>query len=180
MWQKLLRRCAERSSVPTLASGMNGTRSKVKLLLGKPFSYHLVGCLTVHVDPAKFLLVDRHKVVFCPAFRVIRYFQTHRCTGQQQFPALPGVFDMDGFHCAVHIYMGNKTVGAVKKNAVHDFSVFQCLLHFCLIRLRCPGINAAEDGLYIVAGLPQAALYRGDTLSFPRREAPARPPPQWR
>ena len=57
---------------------------------------------------------------------------------QKQFLAPPGVFDMDGFHCAVHIYMGNKTVGTVKKNAVHDLSVFQCLLHFhfCLIRLR--------------------------------------------
>ena len=57
---------------------------------------------------------------------------------QKQFLAPSGVFDMDGFRCAVHIYMGNKTVGAVKKNAVHDFSVFQCLLHFhfCLIRLR--------------------------------------------
>ena len=44
--------------------------------------------------------------------------------------APPGVFDMDGFHCAVHIYMGNKTVGAVKKNAVHDLSVFQNSLHF--------------------------------------------------
>ena len=57
---------------------------------------------------------------------------------QKQLLAPPGVFDMDGFHCAVHIYMGNKTVGAVKKNAVHDLSVFQCLLHFhfCLIRLR--------------------------------------------
>lgn len=57
---------------------------------------------------------------------------------QKQFPAPSGVFDMDGFHFAVHIYMGNKTVGAVKKNAVHDLSVFQCLLHFhfCLIRLR--------------------------------------------
>ena len=54
---------------------------------------------------------------------------------QKQFLAPSGVFDMDGFRCAVHIYMGNKTVGAVKKNAVHDFSVFQCLLHFCLIRL---------------------------------------------
>ena len=43
-------------------------------------------------------------------------FQTHRRTGQQQFPAPPGVFDMDGFHRAAHIYMGNKTVGAVKKN----------------------------------------------------------------
>ena len=49
---------------------------------------------------------------------------------QKQFPAPPGVFDMDGFHRAVHIYMGNKTIGAVKKNTVHDFSVFQCLLHF--------------------------------------------------
>ena len=58
--------------------------------------------------------------------------------GSSSSPAPPGVFDMDGFHCAVHIYMGNKTVGAVKKNAVHDLSVFQCLLHFhfCLIRLR--------------------------------------------
>ena len=56
---------------------------------------------------------------------------------QKQLLAPSGVFDMDGFHCAVHIYMGNKTVGAVKKNAVHDLSVFQCLLHFhfCLIRL---------------------------------------------
>ena len=56
---------------------------------------------------------------------------------QKQVPAPSGVFDMDGFHCAVHIYMGNKTIGAVKKNAVHDLSVFQCLLHFhfCLIRL---------------------------------------------
>ena len=56
---------------------------------------------------------------------------------QKQFLAPSGVFDRDGFRCAVHIYMGNKTVGAVKKNAVHDFSVFQCLLHFhfCLIRL---------------------------------------------
>ena len=80
----------------------------------------------------------RHKVVFCLAFRVIRHFQTHRRTGQQQFFAPPGVFDMDGFHYTIHIYMSNKTVGAVKKNAVHDLSVFQCLphFHFCLIRLR--------------------------------------------
>ena len=56
---------------------------------------------------------------------------------QKQLLAPSGVFDMDGFRCAVHIYMGNKTVGAVKKNAVHDLSVSQCLLHFhfCLIRL---------------------------------------------
>ena len=60
---------------------------------------------------------------------------------------------MDGFHHTVHVYMGNKTVGAVKKNAVRDLSVFQCLLHFCLIRLLRPGIKAAEDDLHIVIGV---------------------------
>ena len=30
-----------------------------------------------------------------------------------------------GFHRAVHAHIGNKMVGELKKNAVHDFSVFQ-------------------------------------------------------
>ena len=109
-----------------------------------------------------------YKVIFCLAFRVVRHFQTHRCTGQQQFLAPPGVFDMDGFHCAVHIYMGNKTVGTVKKNAVHDLSVFQCLLHFhfCLIRLRRPGIKAAEDDLPIAVGVALQPIRHGTISSY--------------
>ena len=124
-----------RLSRPTWQSKNSSCRCFTPRSVGASGKY---GCLTIHVDPAKFLLAYRHKVVFCLAFRVVRHFQTHRRTGQQQFPAPPGVFDMDGFHRAIHIYMGNKTVGAVKKNAVHDLSVFQCLLHFhfCLIRLR--------------------------------------------
>lgn len=43
----------------------------VVALFCKPLSYYLVGCLTVHVDPTKALLMYRHKVVFCFAFRVI-------------------------------------------------------------------------------------------------------------
>ena len=43
----------------------------VVALFCKPLPYHLIGCLTVHIDPAKTLLVYRHKVVFCFAFRVI-------------------------------------------------------------------------------------------------------------
>ena len=43
----------------------------VVALFCKPLPYHLVGCLTVHIDPAKTLLVYRHKVVFCFAFRVV-------------------------------------------------------------------------------------------------------------
>ena len=105
--------------------------------------------------PAKFLFAYRHKVVFCLAFRVIRHFQTHCCTRQQQFLAPPGVFDMDGFHRTVHIHMGNKTVGTIKKDAVHNLSVFQCLLrfHFCLIHLRRPGIKAAEDDLHLAVSV---------------------------
>ena len=58
---------------------------------------------------------------------------------QKQFLAPSGVFDMDGFRCAVHIYMGNKAVGTVNKNAVCDLSVFQSLLHFQYrIREPCP------------------------------------------
>ena len=34
-------------------------------------------------------------------------------------------FPQGGFHCAVHAHIGNKMVGELKKNAVHDFSVFQ-------------------------------------------------------
>ena len=55
----------------------------VVALFCKPLSYYLVGCLTVHIDPAKTLLVYRHKVVFRFAFRVIRHFQPHRRAGQQ-------------------------------------------------------------------------------------------------
>ena len=76
--------------------------------------------------------VKQTECSFVPAlspFPLLHDYQTHRRTGQQQFSAPPGVFDMDSFHRAVHVYMGNKTVGAVKKNAVRDFSVFQCLLH---------------------------------------------------
>ena len=64
-----------------------------------------------------------YKVIFCLAFRVVRHFQTHCCTGQQQFLAPPGVFDMDGFHGAIHIYMGNKAVRPVDKDAVCDFFI---------------------------------------------------------
>ena len=70
--------------MPTLASGMNGTRNFDE---GLPL-------------------------------RNSTCAQKSRRTGQQQFLAPPGVFDMDGFHRAVHIYMGNKTVGTVNKNAV--------------------------------------------------------------
>ena len=55
----------------------------VVALFCKPLPYHLIGCLTVHIDPAEALLVYRHKVVFCFAFRVVRHFQPHRSTGQQ-------------------------------------------------------------------------------------------------
>ena len=111
----------------------------VVALFCKPLSYHLIGCLTVHIDPAEALLVYRHKVVFCFAFRVVRHFQPHRSTGQQQFPAPPGVLDMDGFHRSIHFHIGNKAVGTVNKNAVCDFSVFQSLLHFQYrIRELCP------------------------------------------
>ena len=34
-------------------------------------------------------------------------------------------FPQDGFHRAIHAHIGNKIVGELKKNAVHDFSVFQ-------------------------------------------------------
>ena len=51
------------------------------------------------------------------------------------------------------VHMGNKAVGTVNKNAVCDFSVFQCLLHFCLIHLRRPCIKAAEDDPHIVVGV---------------------------
>lgn len=118
--------------------------------------------------PAKFLFAYRHKVVFCLALRVVRHFQTHRRTGQQQFLTPSGVFDMDGFHRAVHVHMGNKTVGTVKKNAVHDLSVFQCLLHFhfCLIRLRRPGIKAAEDDLHIAVGVALQPIHHGTISSY--------------
>ena len=43
------------------------------------------------------------------------------------------------------------------------FPVF--LLRLFLTRPHRPGIKAAEDGLYIVVGLPQAALHRGDASS---------------
>ena len=49
--------------------------------------------------------------------------QKSRRTGQQQFLAPPGVFDMDGFHGAIHIYMGNKAVRPVDKDAVCDFFI---------------------------------------------------------
>ena len=64
-----------------------------------------------------------YKVIFCLAFRVVRHFQTHRRAGHQQFLAPPGVFDMDGFHGAIHIYMGNKAVRPVDKDAVCDFFI---------------------------------------------------------
>ena len=46
----------------------------------------------------------------------------------QQFQLLDnlfGQFPQGGFHRAVHAHIGNKMVGELKKNAVHDFSVFQ-------------------------------------------------------
>ena len=104
-----------RLSRPTWQSKNSSCRCFTPRSVGASGKY---GCLTVHVDPAKFLLADRHKVVFCLAFRVVRHFQTHRRTGQQQFPAPPGVLDMDGFHCSIHFHMGNKAVGTVNKNAV--------------------------------------------------------------
>ena len=119
----------------------------------------------------------RHKAVLCFSFWVVRPFRPPRSTGQQQFPAPPGVLDMDGFHCSIHFHMGNKAVGTVNKNAVCDFSVFQSLLHFqyrirepcpsclpryssttilplsllqssCLIHPLRPGIEAAENHLH--------------------------------
>ena len=64
-----------------------------------------------------------YKVIFCLALRVARHFQPHRRAGHQQFLAPPGVFDMDGFHGAIHIYMGNKAVRPVDKDAVCDFFI---------------------------------------------------------
>ena len=55
----------------------------VVALFCKPLPYHLIGCLTVHIDPAKTLLVYRHKVVFRFAFQVIRHFQPNRRSRQQ-------------------------------------------------------------------------------------------------
>ena len=131
-------RCSmiSRPSRPTWQSKNSSCRCFTPRSVGASGKY---GCLTVHIDPTKALLVYRHKVVFCFAFRVVRHFQPHRSTGQQQFPAPPGVFDMDGFHCSIHFHMGNKAVGTVNKNAVCDFSVFQSLLHFQYrIREPCP------------------------------------------
>ena len=92
------------------------------------------------------------------------------CIGQQFqfFDDLFGQLPQGGFHRAVHIYMGNKTVGAVKKNAVHDLSVFQCLLHFhfCLIHLRRPGIKAAEDDPHIVVGVALQPIHHGTISSY--------------
>ena len=47
---------------------------------------------------------------------------------RQQFQLLDNTlrqFPQGGFHRAVHAHIGNKMVGELKKNAVHDFSVFQ-------------------------------------------------------
>ena len=43
----------------------------------------------------------------------------------QFFDDLFGQLPQGGFHRAVHAHIGNKMVGELKKNAVHDFSVFQ-------------------------------------------------------
>ncbi len=64
-----------------------------------------------------------YKVIFCLVLRVARHFQPHRRAGHQQFLAPPGVLDMDGFHGAIHIYMGNKAVRPVDKDAVCDFFI---------------------------------------------------------
>ena len=76
-------------AIPTNLGPVSYTHLEFRLdivvaLFCKPLSYHLIGCLTVHIDPAKTLLVYRHKVVFRFAFRVIRHFQpcllyTSRC-----------------------------------------------------------------------------------------------------
>ena len=39
-------------------------------------------------------------------------------------------FPQGGFHRAVHAHIGNKMVGKLKKNAVHDFFVFQRISTF--------------------------------------------------
>ena len=61
-----------------------------------------------------------YKVIFCLAFRVVRHFQTHCCTGQQQCLAPPDVLDMNH---TVHVHMGNKAVRPVDKDAVCDFFI---------------------------------------------------------
>lgn len=56
---------------------------------------------------------------------VVCYFHTNRCTGQEKFLASSSVFNMNGLHDAVYIYMGNKTVWTVYEDPVRNFSVFQ-------------------------------------------------------
>ena len=55
-------------------------------------------------------------------------FQFGKLRIRQQFQPFDNPlrqFPQDGFHRAVHAHIGNKMVGELKKNAVHDFSVFQ-------------------------------------------------------
>ena len=73
---------------------------------------------------------------------------------------------MDGFHRAVHIYMGNKTIGAVKKNAVRH-----CMsqLHFW----REP--DEKLEGSFFLTSTRQKSILRGSEIfGYDEKEYPER------
>ena len=56
-----------------------------------------------------------HQVVFCFAGGVGAPLQIHGAAGEEQFPAAPGVFHVDGLHRAVQLHLGNEAIGPGQK-----------------------------------------------------------------
>ena len=75
-----------------------------------PLAKYTVGSLGVHIDHQGTFL-HRNKIVAGLAVGVVAQSQIYRCSGDQQFPAAPGVFYMNNFLNAVQQYFGDEPVG---------------------------------------------------------------------
>ena len=108
---------------------------EVKTLRFQPFFHDLVWSLTVDIDPAKPFFQDSDKIILRLAIRIVGSFETNHSTGQQQFFAASGVFDMHGMCNAVDANVCNKAIRAVEKPPFGNSMIF----HRASLLRKCDG-----------------------------------------
>ena len=128
----------------------------------QPFLHDLIRCLTVNVDPADPVFINSHQVIQCLSCRIIRLFQTHRCPGEQKFPASSGIFHMHRLRFPCNLHMGNKPVGTVNEFSLYDLSI---------LHVKFPILNSIRSPTFDTALRPQLPRLCGISRGLPRPSA---------
>ena len=96
-----------------------------------PLEKDLVGSLGVQVDEPVSLL-NGDEVIGRFAVRIPALGQPNRRPGDQQFPAAPGVFYVDGLHRTVYLHLRNEAVGPAHKLTTDDRVIFHSKTSFMI------------------------------------------------